>query len=220
MTSFPSALTAAVFAAGLSAALAAQPPLTYDACLRMVEREPEAAVEAARDWLRETGAARARHCLALGYSAQGVHDRAAETLQELAMRADAGDFRERAEILAQAGNAWLLAEDAGRALGALDAALALYPSAPEILIDRAQVSILLEDWSVAAQDLDAALRLRPSAPHGLLLRARVYQAQGDAARARALAERVLRLDPDSVEAVVLLGELRQASGGEFDDDTP
>ena len=133
-------------------------------CCRCLALARQSMATARRRWRRGGGTA-ARHCLALALVALGRPVDAGRELENVAeaMRREAGVEPDKnqsmalANVLAQAGNAWLLAGQAKRARRALNQALALAPEDPDMLVDRAVVAAALEDFGTALADLDLAL---------------------------------------------------------------
>ena len=77
----------------------------------------------------------------------------------------------RAELLAQAGQAWHQAGEIDRAYTTHSLALEAAPSDANIRIDRAMVLAERGQYELAIEDLDAALAANPSTVQALILRA-------------------------------------------------
>ncbi|MDP7345376.1 MAG: hypothetical protein QF767_18915, partial [Alphaproteobacteria bacterium] len=95
--------------------------------------------------------------LELPRSGDAEADVAEAMRREAGVEPDKNQSMALANVLAQAGNAWLLAGQAKRARRALNQALALAPEDPDMLVDRAVVAAALEDFGTALADLDLAL---------------------------------------------------------------
>ncbi len=173
----------------------------YENCTARVKAQPQQALDQAGAWRAEGGGAAAMHCQALALLALGQPARAAAVLDA------AGEKLETqpgvaADIYAQAGNAWLLAGDATRAVArltwALDRQTAAAPRT-NMLIDRARAYAQLEDKPRALADLTAAYAAAPKNIDTLLLRAELYLSQGESAKARAdlAAAAALPMDADT-----------------------
>jgi len=182
----------------------------YATCVAGVEVDPEAAFEEAIGWRSLGGGAPARHCAALALLALGAEEEAASRLEALALRPDAGGADARAAILAQAANAWMLAEAPDAALESLAAALELAPNSSELHRDAARAHALKRDWAAAAHALNEALARDPrsSAAHALMARAKWELGEAEAAREHV--RKALAFDPENLDALVVRGELRQA----------
>src|SRR5690606_2487553 len=91
-------------------------------CLAQAVAEPEAALDAAFDWqaAEPAAAAAARHCAAVALIGLGAYAQAATELEALAALAPDPTPEGRAALLAEAGNAWVLADQLTRALEIFD----------------------------------------------------------------------------------------------------
>lgn len=184
----------------------------YAECLAEVELRPSQAFERALAWRDEGGGFAARHCAAMALVALGQHDRAADRMERLAEDMQAVGHGAAVEVLAQAGNAWLMAGYTNRAEGVFGAALGLDPDNAELRVDRARTRGELGDYAGAAIDLDRALELAPEHVEALVFRASANRHLGrpdDAARDLA---RALKLKPDDPEALLERGLLALGEG--------
>lgn len=184
----------------------------YDACLTKAAKTPEPAYEDAMSWKAEGGGAPAEHCAALALIGMKKFNDAGDLLDKIGTKPSTGDASMRGEILAQAGNAWLLAGRPMAAVQSLNASLTLFPNDPDTLTDRARANALLGQWTAAEQDLSAALIAQPSNPEILVLRASARRAQGNWPGAEGDATKAILLDSNSVEALVELGLIRAGKG--------
>jgi tetratricopeptide (TPR) repeat protein len=184
----------------------------YDACLTKASRKAEEAYEDAMSWRAEGGGAPADHCAAVALTAMKKYADAAERLDKLGENPALGDAVMRAEVLAQAGNAWLLAGRPAQAVQSFNASLSFAPGDSDTLIDRARASALLGRWPAAEQDLSAALLTNPSLAGALVLRASARRAQGNWPGAEGDATKAILLEPNSLEALVELGLIRAGKG--------
>jgi tetratricopeptide (TPR) repeat protein len=186
------------------------------ACTALVRSDPERAVEAASGWQVEGGGVDARQCLGLAYVALERWPEAASVYEQAARDAEVASDPRRADLRVQAGNAWLAAGDAGRALAALDGALATPnltdPLRGEVHLDRARALVALGNDSGARQDLDRALQLVPADPFAWYLSAALARRQSDMTRAQADIRRALELAPDSPDIGLLAGTLAGLAG--------
>jgi tetratricopeptide (TPR) repeat protein len=173
---FAFALILGMALAGASAHAAVD---NYDACLKLVESNPDRGLDAAQAWADEGGGVPARHCADLALKQLGRYAEAAAALDTLARDRGAGDAAMRAEILSQAGNTWLLQHDAQKAYNSFSAALELQPGNRDTLIDRARAAALGEDYNAAAKDLDRVLAKAPNDIDALILRSNTRRALGD-----------------------------------------
>jgi tetratricopeptide (TPR) repeat protein len=184
----------------------------YDRCLNLVRTKPQIAFDAALAWRDEGGGAPAEHCIAVSLVGLGHYGEGAVRLDKLAHDRTAGDAGNRAALLDQAGNAWLLAGQPEDALASFSAALKLTPNDPDLLADRARAKAMKKDWAGADADLSAALTISPKRPELLVLRASARRAMGQSHQALADLEAALKLRPDYDEALVERGALRFDAG--------
>lgn len=177
----------------------------YTACLNQVKTQPKAALDTALGWLDRGGGAPAQHCAALAQIELGQPQEAASRLERAANEMGAGDQPLRAELLAQAGQAWSLAEQPQRAIRAQSAALTLAPDNVEILIDRALSYAGTGALREATADLDKALSLAPRRADALSLRATAWRLQGNGDRAMEDVQMALAVDPNYPDALLERG---------------
>ncbi len=193
---------------------AAPPPTRFQQCVAQIDANAERAYEEAMAWAADAQELPAYRCAAMAVIAQGREEEGARRLESLAMSANAESPGLRAELFAQAGNAYLLDRAATRARAAFTQAIALMQSdrdvMPDLLIDRASAYAMEEDWRHSEEDLSRALDLRPSDSLALQLRAtaRMHQSAFDLAEADA--EAAIAADPASVDARLVLGHAREA----------
>lgn len=186
----------------------------FSQCVAAIEADPVAAYEAAMAWAAENEAVGAVRCAALALLAQDRHELGARRLESLAAVVNPAEPALRAELYSQAGNAWLLAREPGRARSALTRAIATVQSdpsqLPDLLIDRARAYAMEADWRAAEEDLNRALDIRPNDALALRLRAsaRMRQSSFNLAEADALA--AAALEPDNVENYLVLGHVRES----------
>jgi tetratricopeptide (TPR) repeat protein len=183
----------------------------YERCLAMLDRDPEGARTMAETWQSSNGGEGAAHCLALATIELGEPETGAQMLEQLAGTSKAADLA-RAAVFGQAGQAWLMAGDAGRAYGATTLALALSPNDPDLRIDRAVAAGTLKHFADAIADLDRALDIDPRRPDALVLRGSAWRHDGQLDLARDDIDRALAQDPENAEAYLESGILRQRRG--------
>ncbi|HWE06040.1 MAG TPA: tetratricopeptide repeat protein [Rhizomicrobium sp.] len=183
----------------------------YDRCLVLVKRDAARAETEAAGWSAAGGGAAALHCEALALVELKRFAEAAQKLEDAANQSAAAPSL-RAELLDQAGNAWLLAGAAGKAESALSAALALEPKSEDVLADRARERGAAKNWTGAVGDLTSVLALDPDRADIYVLRASALHAQGRKAEAGADIGRALGIYPDYPEALVERGVMRLETG--------
>ncbi len=196
-------ITASAFA--LPAAAQMDDAARYNACLLMAEADPQRGFDDAVMWEREGGGAPARHCGAVAMTALGRYADAARMLEALANSTPTDDAYLRADLFGQAGNAWLLEGDAGRASSAFTAALLLSPEDVALYIDRARAMAMMGELASAEADLTAALLRNPQSYTALVLRAAARRETGNNAGALADCDLALGLLPGGAEALTERG---------------
>ena len=183
----------------------------YEKCLAMLGTDPEQARRFADAWVATGGGAGAAHCLALAMVTLGQQAAGADMLDQLAGKSRASAAA-RASVYAQAGQAWLLAGDAQRALGSTTLALSLTPDDADLLIDRSVAEGTLERYGETIEDLDAALKIDPRRADALVFRAAAHRQLKQFGLAQEDLGRALAISPDDADALLERGLLRQARG--------
>ncbi len=198
-----------VMAAG-NPATTAEDAAHYQTCLSRSQNDPQSAFEDATHWRANGGGIPAAHCEALSLVSLGRFTEAARKLSDLAENPRAESMRP--QLLDQAGNAWLLAQQPGFALPLFSAAIAAEPRNVDYYADRARARAMHSDWSGADADLTQALGLDRQRADLFVLRASARHAMGRRAEARADLERALAIVPAYPEALVERGQLKQEAG--------
>ena len=181
----------------------------YKACMSLTRLAPEDAFESALQWESEGGGEPARHCAAVALVALGFHEEGARRLELLAGRIVGVHARLAASVLAQAGQAWVLAEQYTRAYAAQTAALELTPDDVELLIDRSITLASAESYWEAIDDLNRASDLAPGRADVLVFRASAYRLVDVPELALEDVTRALAIDPASPEGYLERGILRR-----------
>lgn len=186
--------------------------LRYTECMKLARREPLRALPLAEKWNAEGGGLGARHCVAVAMFQAGKYPQAGAQFEAIAR--DMGQDRPglRAELWAQAGQAWIEAGQAEKAAEAQSRALDLKSNDPDLWIDRALSYAAMSQWPRAISDLDQALRLRPDDLEILVLRAAAWRNARNPAQAMADVVRALRIAPDHTEALLERGFINLARG--------
>lgn len=189
----------------------------FSECLAMIETDAERAYEEAMAWAAEGQSLNAYRCAAMALIAQNRHAEAARRLDSLAYAVNPAQTATRAELFSQAGNAWLLAREPGRARSSFTRAIATMesdpPQLPDLLIDRARAYAMEEDWRAAEEDLSRSLDIRTDDTLALRLRAAARMHQRSFDLAEADAQRALTLastEDDRVGAALVLGHVRES----------
>jgi tetratricopeptide (TPR) repeat protein len=185
---------------------------TYDRCMKLARENPATARDLAVDWQKRGGAHPADHCFAVALIGLKQYRDAATRLEALAQAMIRAPAELRAEVLGQAGQAWLLAGDAARAYAADGAALALQPDDADLLTDRAEAAGSAGWFDKAVADLDRVLKTNPSRLDALVYRASANRALERLDPALADIDAALKLAPDSAEALLERGNIRRLKG--------
>lgn len=190
----------------------------YQRCVLQVAQNASAALEAAKSWEAEDGGAPAAHCEALALLALKRPGDAAARLEALAIAPGGYDGALRADLYAQAGNAWLIAEKPEKAIDdltlAIDRASSASITSAQLSLyysDRARAHLLRRERDDAETDLGHSIAFMPT-PLALTLHARVRREVKDGKTAAADLSRALALDPNFGEAYLERGRLSASLG--------
>jgi tetratricopeptide (TPR) repeat protein len=185
---------------------------TYARCMKLARQDPAAAQSLADAWRRRGGAHPAEHCAAVALISLGKYKEAATRLQALARAMTKAPTSLRADVLDQAGQAWLLAGDPVQAYAAAGEAVSLAPGDPEILIDRSEAAAANGFLDRAVADLDRVLTRDPNRIDALVYRASANRGLDRLDPARADINRALALAPRSPAALLERGNIRRLQG--------
>jgi tetratricopeptide (TPR) repeat protein len=184
----------------------------YRACVALLRSKPEEAFETGMQWRDNGGGAPAAHCIALALVELKQYGEAATRLEKLAEEMSRSGSPLTADMLGQAGNAWLLADEPARADAVLSAALDRKPESADLLMDRARARAAQNQWKAVLADLDHALQVEPDRSDAYALRAAAYRRTGNMARAFEDADTAVSLDPEDAAALYERGMARKARG--------
>jgi tetratricopeptide (TPR) repeat protein len=184
----------------------------YADCMSLARSDPEKAVGIAAKWERRGGDEGARHCGAVARLNSGKYIEAAETLQSLAATTQRLDKAIKANLFAQAAQAWMISGDLERAIRAQSRALETGGPNVEILVDRAIARGGLGDYWAAIDDLNDVIDREAGHVQALILRATAWRklknldlALDDIARAQAVA-------PSGIDALLERGNIYALRG--------
>ncbi|MBP5858682.1 tetratricopeptide repeat protein [Marivibrio halodurans] len=185
----------------------------YEACMQLVNIEPDRAFERALQMQDSGFGAPARHCAAAALAAGGHHEEAAKRFEALAAdMPDSAPASIVANILGHAGISWLAAGKPGQAYSVQTAALDLAPRSADILVDRAMTLDELDRLWEAVDDLDAALEIDPGRVDAHVLRASAYRQLDVLDLAMESVNRALKLEPDDPEGLLERGIIHRLNG--------
>lgn len=184
----------------------------YARCLEQARTNPSGADEDAASWLAAGGGHPAEHCADVALIGLGRYPEAGKRLEMLADAMTKAPIALRAEVLDQAGQAWLLAGDPAKASAILTAALALTPEDGDMLTDRAASYAGEKRYQDAVTDLDHALAQDPQRVDALVYRAAAHRALEQYDPASQDVEAALRLSPGQPDALLERGNIRALKG--------
>jgi len=185
----------------------------YEQCLARIENDAELAYDRALAWRDAGGGAAAKHCVALALLAMGQEEEAAIKLELLALEPGSGFADDRATLLQQAGQAWIMAARPDEADVALSSAIELDSKNATIYLDRAQAHRMRGDTNGAEMDLSQAISLDRSYAEAYLLRGTLRRLAGDLSGAKTDIDRVLELDRQNIDALVERGRIAELMAG-------
>jgi tetratricopeptide (TPR) repeat protein len=182
----------------------------YGDCLAQADLNAPVAFAAATKWVEQGGGPPAQHCAAVALVSMKRYAEGATRLDALGHAPGLGDLR--AQIFDQAGNAWILAGNTGKAIVSFQAALTLSANDADLYADLARAQAMQDDWPEVESDLNAALAIQPRRADLLVLRASARSAQNRFIEARSDIEAALRLSPKNPEAIMERGSIKRDSG--------
>ena len=215
------ALLAGLGLLALAAPLSAQQPqrpldheAEYEACMQLARHDPRAAEDSARAWLGLGGGEPAKHCISVSLIGQQRYAEAAEMLENLAADMKEPIARLQSEMMAQAGQAWMLADNSGRALQAQSKGLTYMPENIELLVDRSITHATRDEFWEAVDDLDKAYALDRRRTDVLVLRASAYRRLEAVELALDDLNRALEIDPGYPEGLLERGIVHRMMGND------
>ncbi|MFM7027652.1 MAG: tetratricopeptide repeat protein [Chakrabartia sp.] len=209
-----------LIALALAASPAAAPEMSDEArfldCVGKIDKNPDAAIEAANAWRLKANSLLARQCLSMAYAARENWAAAATAFAQTAQAAEAAQDPRAAGLWVQAGNAALALGDMAAARSHFDAAIILGTltgaDAGEARLDRARALVGTGDLKSARTDLDAALGLVPEDPLAWLLSAALARRMGDLARAQNDIGEAAKRAPDDASVALEAGNIAALAG--------
>jgi tetratricopeptide (TPR) repeat protein len=184
----------------------------YAECMQQARREPLKALPLAEKWKAEGGGLGARHCVAIAMFESGKYVPAATQLEQIEREMGSDRPGLRAELLAQAGQAWIEANQAEKAAAVQSRALELKPQDADLWVDRGLSYAAVRAWPRAISDIDRALTIEPYKVEIYVLRAAAWRNAGNPAKALADADRALTIAPDNPDIVLERALALQAQG--------
>ncbi|HTR83013.1 MAG TPA: tetratricopeptide repeat protein [Reyranella sp.] len=184
----------------------------YTECMSLARKEPLRALPMAEKWAAEGGGLGARHCVAVSMYLAGRLADAAAQLEAIAADVDPERPGLRAELYAQAGQAWLGAGQTAKAAVAQSRALALKSDDADLWVDRALTYATTGEWPRAVSDFNHALALRKDDVEILVLRSAAWRSAGDMTQSLIDAQAALKIAPDNTDALLERGFTLLARG--------
>jgi tetratricopeptide (TPR) repeat protein len=184
------------------------PRQEYRTCLHLARTKPEDGWEEAIAWGSLGGGEPARHCAAVALIGLGKMEEGARRLEALANQSRGSNLL-RAEMLAQAAQAWLQAGQPEKALADLDTGLGLAPGHPDLLLDKAVVYAQAAHYQKAVEELTTLLKSQPNRVEAMVLRGSAYRYLDKLELAKEDIARALVLDPDVPDALLERGMIRR-----------
>lgn len=207
-------LPMALMQAGEIAPLTGNGETRFEQCVTLIDSDAERAYEEGMAWAAETQEVGGFRCAAMALIEQGRYEEGARRLESLSTAVSPEARGLRAELLSQAGNAWLLTYDPAHARSAFTRAIVLMQGdtvqMPDLLIDRARAFAMERDWRQAEEDLSRALDVRPNDPLALRLRASARMHQNAFDLAEGDAQAAVNIEPTNIDALLMLGHAREA----------
>lgn len=196
----------------------------YLHCLKQIEVNPDDAYDMAIAWRDIGGGMPAQHCAAMALVALKLYPEAAVRFEMLAREPGSADASLRAEILAQAGNAWTLAKRPHKAVDAFNEALNVLEQDTDetreteaaIRLDRARLLVLGEEVEAARPDVEAVLSFDgipdKTRAEALALRSDLWREAGQIDKAIADATQAITLSPEAGPAYLARGRALALQG--------
>ena len=181
-------------------------------CLETATTNPTAAMAEAEALYQGANTIGSRHCLGDALVAQGEAARGARILDSLAQEVSSSrDVKPEVQgaIWADAGRAWLEADEIDKALAAFDAAIAKTPKDMELRVDHAVALGNARKYWEAIDDLNVAISGGINTAEVYLLRASAYREVGTTELAMDDISRAAAKTPDDPNVILERGRIRK-----------
>jgi len=183
----------------------------YRACMKLVSDFPDEAFDAGLAWKDLGGGEAAEHCISAALIEMKNYSVGADRLEKLADESRRPkEFK--AQILAQAAQAWFLADQIDRARAVLSTAIDLDNTQAEFYVDRAQMRSAQNAYTDALNDLDTALTIAENHVDALIFRGTVHRLVEHFENAWSDINRAVALEPGNPEALLERGMLNRIKG--------
>jgi tetratricopeptide (TPR) repeat protein len=181
----------------------------YKECLTLAAKDPDAAIARAKSWWESGANFAARHCLGIAYAEKQQYVQAGKIFEDLAVDAREEIAPLKADLYAQAGQAYYLAQVYDRAIAMFDRAIAIKPGNADLLIDRAVARDDSGQHFEAIDDLNAAIDIDANRPEAFLYRAAAYRHVGSLDLALDDANRAVAMSRRSPEALLERAQIKE-----------
>ena len=196
----------------LMQSIVAEPAIMYSDCMSLARSKPREAIVAAAQWLRSGENDGALHCRAVALLNSGAYVSAATELESLAATTGQSGKQIRADLLAQAGQAWLIAGKIKEAIAAQTRALQIGGPRIDLFIDRAVTRAGDGDYWRSIDDLNSVIDRDPRHINALILRATAWRRLGNLVLAADDIARAIVVAPGNVNALLERGNIKMFQG--------
>ena len=172
----------------------------YQACMLLVERAPNDALESAVAWEKKGGGDAARYCEAHAYLALKQFEDGALALERMAQTMPQVMAPRASALFLEAALAWARADKLQLALHDVNEGLKLQPKSVDLLVYRARIYGNSGQFADALNDLNAANEIAPERGDILVLRATAYRYMENTVLAHDNIEMALKAEPDNPDA--------------------
>lgn len=213
---FAGALIIPAVVAWTAATLAAEstdPNRRYVACMALAETDAQQAFDQAVAWAGLGGGDAAHHCAAKALFFLRQYAEAARRFEDLAQAVKSGP-KFKAELLGQAAQGWMMANDPQRADEVLGAAVKLNPDDPELWVDRGLARAARQAYPSAIDDFTRAIELEPRDPAAFTFRATAHRYLNELDAAAADLAKALAIDSEDADALLERGILNRLRGND------
>jgi tetratricopeptide (TPR) repeat protein len=184
----------------------------YQACMKLAQKTPKAALKQAMEWEKAGGGDAARHCVAASYMGLKQYDDAAMELERIAQTMPQVKAPMMAQLFGQAAQAWMNMNQPDRALNDVNQGLKLNKNSVDLLVFRAIIYGNQEKYFEALDDLNTAYDLTSDRATILILRATAYRKLEQPDLAKDNIEMALKADPNDPDALLERGTQRAEAG--------
>jgi tetratricopeptide (TPR) repeat protein len=202
----------ALIAGHAVAATDADDAKTYADCMATARSNPDQGFEDGSEWRDHGGGFPAEHCVAIALIGLKQYGEAAGRLESLATNMVKETASLRAEVLAQAAEAWSEGGEPIKAEADLTEAIRIDPGNYDLLVSRSTIRAARQDYRGAIEDLNKVVGAGAAGADVFAYRAAAYRLLGSLPNALADAERAVQAGPTLPEAFLERANVRRLSG--------